>query len=62
MAERYIESLYEREDPFVQALMDVPEMDEPLSGGDREVLDEDRRALQAGDLMSDRELRAEFGI
>ena len=33
MAERYIESLYEREDPFVQALMDVPEMDEPLSGG-----------------------------
>ena len=61
-AERYIESLYEREDPFVQALVDAPEMPEPLSEEGRELLDEGRRALEAGDLVSDRELRAELGI
>ena len=61
-AERYIEYLCEHGDPFVQTLMNAPEMSEPLSDEDREALDEGRRALEAGDLVSDRELRAELGI
>lgn len=61
-AERYIEHLCDHGDPFIQALMSVPEMAEPLSDGDREALDEGRRALEAGDMVSDQELRAELGI
>ena len=61
-AERYIEYLCEHGDPFIQALMNAPEMAEPLSDGDREALAEGRRALEAGDLVSDQELRAELGI
>ena len=41
--------------------MNAPEVSEPLSDEDREALDEGRRALEAGDLVSDRELRAELG-
>ena len=61
-AERYIEYLCDYGDPFIQALMNAPEMAEPLSDEDREALDEGRRALEAGDLVSDQELRAELGI
>jgi len=43
--------------PFVRALFAAPEADEPLSGGDRDALDEGRCALDAGDTVSDRELR-----
>ena len=61
-AERYIEYLCECGDPFIQAVMHAPEMADPLSDEDHEALDEGRRALEAGDLVSDQELRAELGI
>ena len=61
-AKRYIEYLCDHGDPFIRALMNAPETAEPLSDGDREALDEGRRALESGDLVSDRELRAELGI
>ena len=61
-AKRYIEYLCEHGDPFIRALMNAPEMVEPPSDGDREALDEGRRALGAGELVSDQELRAELGI
>lgn len=61
-AQRYIEYLCEHGDPFVLALTKAPETTEPLSNEDREALDEGRQALDAGDLVSDQELRAELGL
>ena len=60
--ERYLEFLARHGEPFVQALLNAPEAAEPLSAGDREALDEGRRALEAGDVVTDRALRAELGI
>ena len=60
-AERYLEFLSRHVHPFVRALMDAPGDSEPLSDADREALDEGR-ALEAGDTVSDSELRAELGI
>ena len=61
-AERYLQFLSGHAHPFVRALMDAPGDPEPLSDADREALDEGRRALEAGDTVSDDELRAELGI
>ncbi len=57
VAERYLEFLSGSGHPFVRALSLAPEADEPLSGGGRYALEEGRRALDAGDTVSDRELR-----
>ncbi len=61
-AERCLELFSECGDSFVQALLSAPEAAEPSSDEDREALEEGRRALDAGDCVSDRELRAELGI
>ena len=61
-AERYLEFLAGRGHPFVQTLLNAPEADEPLGAEDRAALAEARSALEAGDVVSDRELRAELGI
>ena len=61
-AERYLEFLAGRGHPFVQTLLNAPEADEPLSDEDRTALAEARSALEAGDMVSDSELRAELGI
>lgn len=61
-AERYLEYLAEHGDPFIRALMRAPESDEPLSEEDHEALNEGRRALVEGDVVTDEELRAELGI
>ena len=60
--ERCLELFFECGDAFVQALMRAPEAAEPLSDEDHEALDEGRRALEADDCVSDRELRSELGI
>ena len=60
--EKCLELFSECGDAFVQALARAPETSEPLSDEDREALEEGRRALKAGDCVSDRELRAELGI
>ena len=60
--ERCIELFCECGDSFVQALVSAPEAVESLSDEDHESLEEGRRALEAGDCVSDRELRAELGI
>ena len=61
--ERCLELFSECGDAFVQALIRAPEAAEPLSGEeDHEALEEGRRALEADDCVSDRELRAELGI
>ena len=62
VAERYLEFLSGTGHPFVRALFTAPEADEPLSGGDRDALEEGRRALDAGDTVSDCELRDELGL
>ena len=49
-------------DSFVQTLLSAPEAAEPLSDEDHEALEEGRRALEAGDCVSDQELRTELGI
>ncbi len=61
-AERYLEFLARHGNPFLQALLNAPEATESLSVGDREALDEGRRALEAGDMVTDSALRAELGI
>ena len=61
-AERYLEFLSGHGHSFVRALLNASELTEPLSDGDREALDEGRRALESGDVVSDAELRAELGI
>ena len=61
-AERYLEFLSWHGHPFVRALLNAPEATETLSEEDREALREGRDALEAGDVISDRELRAELGI
>ena len=62
VAGRYLEFPDASGHPFVRALFAAPEADEPLSGGDRGALEEGRRALDAGDTVSDRELRDELGL
>ncbi|MCY4220394.1 MAG: hypothetical protein OXD35_01920 [Thiotrichales bacterium] len=62
MVERCLELLSECGDSFVRALVNAPEAAAPLSDEDHEALEEGRRALDAGDCVSDRELRAELGI
>jgi hypothetical protein len=61
-AERFLEYLAYTEDPLLRALMNAPEDDEPLTPKERNVLEEGRRALAKGDVVSDEELRAELGI
>lgn len=61
-AERFLEYLANAGDPVWRALMNAPEDDEPLSAEDREALEEGRRALAEGHVISDEELRAELGI
>ncbi|MCY4286319.1 MAG: hypothetical protein OXC65_13400 [Thiotrichales bacterium] len=62
MFERCFELISECGDPFVHALVNAPEAAAPSSDEDHEALEEGRRALEAGDCVSDRELRAELGI
>ena len=61
-AERYLEFLSGHGHPFVRALVRAPETETRLNEEDREALDEGRRALDAGDVVSDRALRDELGI
>jgi predicted transcriptional regulator len=61
-AERFLEYLASAADPVMRALMNAPEMDEPLSDADREALEEGRRALEAGDVVSHEELRKAIGL
>ncbi len=61
-AERYLEYLTEQADPLVTALSNAVEVDEPLTDDDCAALEEGRLALDAGDTISDNELRAQLGI
>lgn len=61
-AERYLEYLAELGDPFIRKLMNAPFDDEPVSEEDRADLEEGRRALAEGDVVTDEELCAELGI
>ncbi len=49
-AERFLACLAGLDDPLVRALLNAPEVDEPLSDEDREALEEGRRALESGDV------------
>ena len=59
-AERYLEYLTEQADPLVTALSNAAEVDEPLTDDDRAALEEGRLALDAGDTVSDHELRSQL--
>jgi predicted transcriptional regulator len=61
-AERFLEYLATSEDPVMRALMNAPEDDEPLTDADREALEEGRRALEAGEVVSHEELRKAIGL
>ena len=61
-AERYLEFLSGHSHPFVRALLDAPETDEPTSVEGRNALDEGRIALERGETVSDSELCKDLGI
>ena len=61
-AERYLAYLTEQADPLVTALSNAAEVDEPLTDDDRAALEEGRLALDAGDTVSDDEIRSQLGI
>lgn len=61
-AERFLEYLANSDDALLRALMNAPEDDEPLTDADREALEEGRRALDAGDVVSHEELRKAIGL
>lgn len=61
-AERYLEFLSGHGHPFVRALVGAPDTDAELKKEDLHALDEGRRALDAGDVVSDQALRDELGI
>ena len=61
-AERYLEYLAEQGDPLLGVLSSATEVDEPLTDDDRAALNEGRLALEAGDTVSDDELRSQLGI
>jgi hypothetical protein len=52
-AERFLEYLTSVDDPLVRALLSAPEDDESLSESDNVALEEGRRALAEGDVVSD---------
>ena len=60
--ERYLEYVAVSGDPVLHALLNAPEDDEPLTEEDLEALEEGRRALEAGDVVSHEELKQELGI
>ncbi len=60
-AERFLEYLTNVDDPLVRALMNAPDDDGSLSEADHEALEEGRRALAEGDVVSDEELSTELG-
>ncbi len=60
--ERYLEYVAVSGDPVLRALENAPEDDEPLTQEDVEALEEGRRALEAGDVISNEELKQELGI
>ena len=59
-AERFLACLAGLDDPLVRALVDAPEVDEPLSDEDRKALDEGRGALESDAVVTDDELLAEL--
>ena len=60
-AERFLAYLAGLDDPLVRALVNAPEVAEPLSDEDREALEEGRRALESDDVVTDDEVHAELG-
>ena len=48
-------------DPLIGVLANATEVEEPLTDADRAALDEGRLALDAGDTVSDDELRSQLG-
>ena len=61
-AERCLEYLAEQGDPLLRVLSSATEVDEPLTDADRAALEEGHLALDAGDTVSDDELRSQLGI
>ena len=52
-AERYLRSLRNQEDPVIRAMHTAPIDDEALSDEDRKAIDDGRRDIAAGRVISD---------
>ncbi|MCY4212699.1 MAG: hypothetical protein OXF68_03640 [Gammaproteobacteria bacterium] len=61
-AERFMAYLCHLNDPLEAALVEAAGLDEPLTDEDKAALQEARMALEAGQVVSDQELRNELGI
>ena len=61
-AERCLQSLCSHRDPVLDAIRSAPVDDEPLTDEDREAIEEAQRDLDAGNRVSDPEIRADLGL
>jgi len=59
-ARRFVEYLRHSGDPFLKKLREAPE--EPATEEERAAIEEGRRAVAEGDVISDEELRAELEV
>ena len=61
-ARRYLQFLCGQDDPVLRAIRSAPVDDEPLTDEDRAAIDEAQRDLDAGNRVSDAQIRADLGI
>ena len=59
---RYMEYIRDEGDPFVRALMNAPEDDEPETPEEAEAVAEGKAALARGEVRSLEEIRAEYSL
>jgi len=59
-ARRFVDYLRHHGDPFLKKLMEAPS--EPATDEERAAIEEGRRAVAAGDVVSDEELREKLGV
>lgn len=61
-AQRYLEFLCQHEDPVIRAMRCAPIDDEPLTEEDHKAIQEARDDLQAGNRISNAQIRADLGL
>ncbi len=61
-AERCLQSLCNHRDPVLDALRSAPDVEEPFSEEEQQEVDDAIRDLEAGNRVSDAQIRADLGL